>query len=72
MKAIVMPSKEREKKINELMGKGLSSIAAVTLVELREIELNRREIVDGCPFSKNGRQTAEAKFRKYLESQMME
>ena len=71
MKTAYMPKKS-QKTVADHMEKGVSSLVAATLVKLHKDELVRREIVDGCKFSHDGREKAERKFRKYLESQLME
>lgn len=71
MKSNMVPT-TNQKAIEAYMEKGVSSIVAVKLAKLREIELERRKIVDDRHNSKNGRQISEAKFRKYLEGQMLQ
>ena len=70
MKTAYVP-KRSQKTVADHMERGVSSLVAAKLVKLHEIELARREIVDGCKFSHDGRENAERKFRKYLESQLM-
>ena len=69
MKSTLMPSKD-QKLIAAYIEKGIGPAAAARLAKRREIELERRKIIDDRPCSKNGRQIAEAKFRKYFNRQI--
>ena len=70
--AVAYTPKRSQKTVADHMEKGVSSLVAFTLVKLHKDELVRRETVDGCKFSNDGREKAERKFRKYLEKKLME